>query len=104
MLKIKNFSALDYFDADDLTTDVSTAIAIFPDGSMVDGCFCCGIRGNDHNMVIGCLDCDWQQAHDVYGVVRLVPETNVALIDVKQTLSRQQELLVKRGGYSVERY
>lgn len=93
-----------------LTNKISEAIFILADGSMIDGQFDMGIRGIDHRMIECVVDFDryddkfFDKVHDLLKIVRLVPETNVALVKVNQELSEIQLELIDRAGFVIEYY
>ena len=92
-----------------VTKEVFEAIFILEDGTLIDGEFDYGMRGIDHNCIISLAPPEmtqtekWKHIHEVYKVVRLVPETGVALIDEDQELNNTQESMIE-GYYEVERY
>lgn len=93
-----------------LTDYVETAIYIFEDGRMLDGAFDYGIRSNDHRCIEYGMEIDrytkgfWDVVHERYNVVRLVPESRVALVKEWQELSPIQLELIEEGGYTIEMY
>lgn len=102
-------------DADmEMTNNIDEAIFIFKDGSMIDGEFEGGYRGTDHNVIKGLRGekgfnklkgvNEWAEIHMNTNVVRLVPETNYALIMKGQKLSKIQKTEIKNAGYKVEEY
>lgn len=94
-----------------MTKKFMEAIYIFPNGEMVDGGFDCGSRGEDHRMIECIMDgMDrytsgfWDAVHDIYGVVRLVPETKYALVKIGQELTKEQRRLIKAYRFKIEEY
>jgi hypothetical protein len=92
------------------TTNPKEAIYIFPDGSMIDGCFDYGSRGEDHRMIECLMESNrydknfWDDVHSQLNVVRLVPETMYALIAKGQQLTKQQLKIINKAGYDIEEY
>lgn len=93
-----------------LTTDPKEAIYILPDGQMVDGEFDMGMRGVDHRVIECAIDSSrddkefWNEVHEKYQLVRLVPETDTALISTTQQLTSKQKEIIDSLGYEIERY
>lgn len=93
-----------------LTEDINTAMYILDDGQMIDGEFDFGIRGQDHRIIEAGIDYDryakdfWTRLHREYRVVRLVPETNVALVKGRQRLTEAQKALLANTNYEIEVY
>lgn len=94
------------------TNDINDAIFIFGDGTMVSGDFYGGTRGADHQMLYYLNDQlkpveganQWANIHMNTNVVRLVPETKVALIMEGQNLTKTQLEEIENGGYTIEEY
>lgn len=84
------------------TSNINEAIAVLPDGTLISGEFDCGIRGLDHN---GLLDAgeNWDSLHNC-NIVRLVPESDTALINQDQQLNDIQLALLADSEYAIERY
>lgn len=93
-----------------LTTNPMESIYIFPDGSMIDGGFDCGSRGEDHRMIECLMESDrydnhfWDDVHIQLNVVRLVPESMIALISKGQQLTKKQLTIINKTEYLVEEY
>ena len=100
-----------YFDFNDgfaLTKNFHEAIFMDTEGKMLDGEFDYGSRGLDHNCIHDSEARDniaksWKSIHE-NGIVRLVPETKIALIGVGQELTEAQEILINENGFQVEEY
>lgn len=88
----------------DTTTELDTAIFILADGTMIDGCFDCGVRSIDHNEMKSYFETNWDTIHKELKVVRLIPESMVALVGVDQTLTVEQKSLLLDSEYQVEEY
>ena len=86
----------------EITDNINEAIAVLPDGTLISGEFDCGIRGLDHN---GLLDAgeNWDDLHNC-NIIRLVPESETALINQKQRLNDIQLALLDNSSYTIERY
>ena len=84
------------------TSNINEALAILSDGTLISGEFDCGIRGLDHN---GLLDAGetWDSLHNC-NIVRLVPESETALINQDQQLNDIQLALLSDSEYAIERY
>ena len=88
-----------------ITEDINQAIFIMKDGTLIDGEFDCGIRGDDHNELLGYFDgMDWKELHQRLDIVRLVPETKFALINKGQKLNQVQRDLLNDSDYQVAEY
>lgn len=92
------------------TKNAKEAIYIFPNGLMIDGVFDYGSRCEDHRMIECLMDSDrydsnfWEDVHNQLGVVRLVPESMVALIIEGQKLTKEQLTIIKKWKYDIEKY
>lgn len=87
------------------TEDINQAIFIMKDGTLIDGEFDCGIRGNDHNELLSYFEgLDWEELHNQLNIVRLVPETKIALIGKGQELNQLQQYLLANSSYQVAEY
>lgn len=97
------------------TDSLSTAMYLLPDGSMIDGEFDCGMRGQDHRLIFGAVNYPnyyevsnpselWDRIHKEYKVVRLVPESNTALIKGHQRLTDTQKEILANSSYVIEKY
>lgn len=88
-----------------ITEDINQAIFIMNDGTLIDGEFDCGIRGNDHNELLSYFEgLDWEELHKQLNIVRLVPETKIALIGKGQELNQLQQYLLANSSYQVAEY
>lgn len=99
----------EFIEDEEKTDDVSEAIFIMEDGTMISGQYEMGMRGNDHNCIIGVAPDDitehhkkWDYIHQKHKVVRIVNETGVALIGKNQKLNDKQLSLLEN--YDIERY
>lgn len=61
------------------TTDPEQAIFQLIDGTLIFGDFDCGVRGLDHNVLASAFGKDIRALQAEFGIIRLVPETMVAL-------------------------
>lgn len=83
---------------------------LLPDGRFLN-CNCeYGSRGDDHRLIFGATRINsndyykFDKLHRNYKVVRLIPESNMALIGKRQQLTREQERALDGLDYEVERY
>lgn len=87
------------------TEDINQAIFIMKDGTLIDGEFDCGIRGDDHNELLDYFNgMNWEELHQQLDIVRLVPETKFALIGKGQELNQAQQDLLNNSDYQVAEY
>ena len=94
--------------------DIYECLFILPDGTMINGDFCDGVRGTDHALMFTYVGIDiyrenykgdyWELVHDLTGAVRLVAETGYGLIKEGQILSEEQRELLDESGFTVEEY
>lgn len=103
----------EWLESQETTDNLEEAIFILEDGTLIDGEFDMGMRGLDHNCIISLapdhLDHikKWEYIHDTFKVVRLVPETNTALINEGQELTRWQVRILfsdEAEHYEIEEY
>lgn len=100
------------------TDDISTAEYLFPDGRMVSS-WEFGTRGDDHRAIrnyfdvmenpsLDILDSHpkdfWNLVHNGLGAVRLVPETQTALIAENQILTPEQQERLNHSSLKIEKY
>jgi len=92
-------------DGIELADNLGEAIYMFENGVLVSGEFCDGIRGADHNTLLGELPNSdtYEGLHQHYAVARLVPETQTALVSGLQ-LSTDKLGILKDYGYAIESY
>lgn len=87
------------------TEDINQAIFIMKDGTLIDGEFDCGIRGDDHNELLDYFNgMNWEELHQQLDIVRLVPETKFALIGKGQELNQVQQDLLNDSNYQIAEY
>lgn len=111
MSKITTQAAVSYLvnECDNYVThDLHLAYFMFEDGTLVSS-NCDGIRGDDHNIILGAFDLpntsnSWNLLHRKLRLVRLVPETGVALVTNKQRLTNKQHQVLDNSAYIVETY
>ena len=95
--------------------NLSQAMYLLPDGSMIDGEFDYGMRGQDHRAIFVAVDYPdyyevsnpmelWNRLHKEYKVIRLVPESMTALIKSRQRLTIEQTHALQNSGYEIETY
>lgn len=89
----------------ELADNLDDAIYMFNNGVLVSGEFYDGIRGADHNTLLGELPNSdtYEELHQHYAVARLVPETQTALVSGLQ-LSTDKLDMLKDCGYTIESY
>lgn len=94
-----------------LTTNINEAIYLLPDGRMLDGCFYYGCREHDHRIIEAVYNNKdrytkgfWDSVHKDYRLVRLVPESKVALIRKNQRLTNEQKQILLNSTYEIEKY
>jgi len=92
-------------DGIELTNDLGEAIYLFNNGLMVSGEYYDGLRGTDHNTLLGELDhsATYDELHQHYAIARLVPESMTALVSGLQLDIDKLDML-KDYGYTVESY
>ncbi|ALY06866.1 hypothetical protein HOR11_gp045 [Lactobacillus phage SA-C12] len=92
-------------DGIELADNLGEAIYMFENGVLVSGEFCDGIRGADHNTLLGELPNSdtYEELHQHYAVARLVPETQTALVSGLQLSGNKLDML-KDCGYTIETY
>lgn len=101
----------------EMTDNLGEALYILRDGSMISGGYDMGIRGEDHNMIVDLISEGvekdknsegatnfWKALHQKTSLVRVVPETNSALIATGQQLTAPQRHVIDELGYRVEEY
>jgi len=89
----------------ELADNLDNAIYMFNNGVLVSGEFYDGIRGADHNTLLGELPNSdtYEELHQHYAVARLVPETQTALVSGLQLSGNKLDML-KDYGYTIETY
>ena len=93
-----------------LTQDIAHSIYLLPNGEGVDGEFDYGSRGLDHRVIEQVTPIDryhpdfWDYVHFNLGLVRIVPETETALIRANQTLTQAQAKAIDALNYTIETY
>ena len=89
---------------------IEKSLNILRDGTLVDGAFEYGSRGEDHRLIECCMNgIDrydkqfWSKVHTELGVVQLVPETQTILIMEGQNITTEQkEIIDKLNEYSLK--
>lgn len=80
---------------------------LLPDGRFLNCLADYGCRADDHRLIFGATRLnrnDWDKLHRNYKLVRLVPESNLALIKNRQQLTREQERALSQLDFEIERY
>lgn len=94
-----------------LTDNIYEGIYILKDGSLIDGDFdpYAG-RCEDHRMMESFTDKDrydadfWDHITREFGVVMVVPETEMILLKPWQTITKEQRRVMEELGYEVDYY
>jgi hypothetical protein len=98
------------------TDHIENAMYLLPDGTMIDGCFYDGLRSEDHRAIFcgvnygdyyissNTNETHWKRLHKEYKVVRLVPETKIALIKNRQRLTDIQKEILNNSFYKNKLY
>lgn len=98
-----NQQIIENFEPCELTDNVWESIVILSDGTMLNGEFDCGIRGNDHDMFLSLFeDSNVENILNATGAVLMVPETQTYIIANGQTLTDVQKDLIAETGYVLE--
>lgn len=104
-----SYSIDDFIEDEEKTDNVNESIFIMENGVMISGQYDMGMRGIDHNCIIGVAPDDienhadkWDYIHHKHNVVRIVNETGVALIGKNQELNEDQLSLLE--DYNIQRY
>lgn len=89
--------------------NIDECIYITFEGDLLDGEFSNGIRGNDHNILLGCFDLEnseegWRELHLKYNVIRYVPEIKLALYKEGQKISEEQQNIIEMNGVELQPY
>lgn len=69
-----------------------------------------GTRSDDHRLIFGATKLqrnDWEKLHRNYKLIRLIPESQIALIKGGQKLTREQQEAMQEllfDGWIIERY
>lgn len=93
-----------------MTKTLKDAIYILYNGELISGDFDYGVRSTDHRMIECTMEIDrytpgfWDEVHERFSLVRLVPESGYALIKQGQQLSKAQKLILARTNYILEEY
>lgn len=89
--------------------NIEEAFYITQEGDLLDGEMCDGIRGNDHRMLLGCLDLEsteegWNELHNTYNVIRYIPELNIGLYKERQIITDIQKQITEENNIQLELY
>lgn len=98
-----------------LTADLGEALYILRDGSFISGEYEYGYRTQDHKMMQDLIsegdglytdsaEKFWGALQAKTEMIRVVPETNEALIGVNQKLTPKQQEIIDSSGYQVDEY
>lgn len=93
----------------EFTDDLKESIWITPDNKMIWGEYDSDKRGTDHNSLLDIYGLDrndnssWDKIHQM-GFVRMVSETDTALVYKNQPFSKEQKEIIEKGGFSIVDY
>lgn len=93
-----------------ITNNLKEAIYLLPDGLGIWGEFYDGFRCADHRQIEQVTKLTrynedfWNEVHFSLGLVRLVPESEIALIRHNQELTDKQQKAIAFLGYDIEIY
>ncbi|OFO55291.1 hypothetical protein [Nosocomiicoccus sp. HMSC059G07] len=93
----------------EMTDDLNQSLWITPDNQLLSGYSGNGIRSIDHRALLDFYNLDrqdtksWDKLHEM-GYVRVIPETEYALIYENQPLSEEQKELIESYNYKIEPY
>lgn len=91
------------------TDNIHEAIWITPDNDLISGEYDMGTRGIDHNNLLDTLDLDrgdsksWDKIHEL-GFIRLIPESETAMIYTNQPMTQEQKDIVEEIDFKYESY
>lgn len=80
---------------------------LLPDGRFLNCAASYGVRADDHRSLFGATKLkanDWDKLHRNYKVVRLIPESGIALIKNRQKLTKEQQAVLDELSFEIERY
>lgn len=81
---------------------------LLPSGEFLNCSEVNGYRRNDHSIIFKAIDnikyYDFETIHKTYKLVRLVPESEIALVYVGQSLTKKQKDAIKKIGFKIEKY
>lgn len=105
-----NYNVEDIQDEFEFVENINESLWITPTGEMLTGDYDMGVRGTDHRALLDFYDLDrdtpssWDSLHEV-GFVRIVPETNIALIYENQIITdKQREEINKKPEQSINTF
>lgn len=103
------YNVEDIQDEFEFVENINESLWITPTGEMLTGDYDMGVRGTDHRALLDFYDLDrdipssWDSLHEV-GFVRIVPETNIALIYENQIITDKQREEVESNNFVFENY
>ena len=80
---------------------------LLPDGRFLNCLADYGSRCDDHRLIFGATKLernDWDKLHSNYKIVRLIPESEIALIKNRQRLTEEQKRAIEEIGFEIEKY
>lgn len=96
-------------DEFELVDNIDESLWITPTGEKITGDYDMGIRGTDHRALLDFYDLDrddnksWDMLHEA-GYIRVVPETNIALVYENQPITASQIEEIESNNYTFESY
>lgn len=99
-----------------LTDNLDESLYLLANGEMVSGCDRYGERSEDHRCMLDLIlngqnyytlkdtTKAWKKLHHETNLVRICPETKIALIATNQTLAASQKDVLNKFNYQVEKY
>lgn len=88
----------------------SSSFYLLPNGKFLNCLADCECRADDHRIIFGATKIernDWDKLHKNYKLVRLIPESEIALVKKYQRLTEEQKIALeelKTYGWEIERY
>lgn len=88
----------------------SSSFYLLPNGKFLNCLADCECRADDHRIIIGATKIernDLDKLHKNYKLVRLIPESEIALVKKYQRLTEEQKIALeelKTYGWEIERY
>ena len=88
----------------------ASSFYLLPNGQFLNCLSDYGIRSDDHRIIFGATKIeynDWNKLHRNYKLVRLIPESEIALVKRYQRLTEEQKRALeelKEYGWEIERY
>ena len=99
-----------------LTNNLDKSLYLMVNGKMISGCDEYGVRSEDHRCMLDLVlngqnyyalkdqAQAWKKLHRKTGLIRICPETQEALIASNQTITPEQQNILTKFNYQVEKY